>query len=170
MAVPQSLILGTEALPLQDIALRLGVAAAMGFLLGLGRERLHKAAGLRTHVLVSLGSAVFVLAALNGGAGVDATTRVIQGIVQGIGFLGAGTILKISDRIEVRGLTTAASVWLTAAIGVASAMGEYRLALIGTLIAWFVLGPLNRLQALLFRQEPNHADGDARLGADESEK
>jgi putative Mg2+ transporter-C (MgtC) family protein len=134
-----------DALSPVDLVLRLLLAAAMGFVLGLGRERLHKAAGLRTHILVCVGSAIFVLASLNAGASLDSTTRVIQGIVQGIGFLGAGTILKLSDRAEVQGLTTAASVWLTAAVGVSAGLGELWLAVIGTGIAWLVLGPLNKL-------------------------
>lgn len=140
-----SAIAGDELTPIYMV-LRLLLAAAMGFVIGLGRERLHKAAGLRTHILVSTGSAIFVLAALNAGTTLDSTSRVIQGIVQGIGFLGAGTILKLSDRAEVQGLTTAASVWLTAAIGVSAGLGQIWLAIIGTALAWLVLGPLNKLE------------------------
>jgi putative Mg2+ transporter-C (MgtC) family protein len=71
-------------------------------------------------------------------------------VVQGIGFLGAGTILKLTDRVEVRGLTTAASVWVTASIGVAAALGEIWIAILGTAIAWFALWPLRLLEEALF--------------------
>lgn len=127
-------------------AARLGLAAALGALLGLQRQRLHKAAGLRTHVLVGLGAALFVLAEVTSGAGEDSMSRVIQGVVAGIGFLGAGTILKIGERAEVRGLTTAASIWVTAAVGVAAGLGEIWLAGIAAVLGWFVLGPLVRLE------------------------
>lgn len=125
---------------------RLGLAALMGALMGAERERVHSAAGLRTHILVSVGSALFVLSAIESGASGDAISRVIQGLVAGIGFLGAGTILKLGDRVEVHGLTTAASIWVTAAVGVAAGLGQIWLAALASIFGWFVLGPLKRIE------------------------
>jgi putative Mg2+ transporter-C (MgtC) family protein len=127
-------------------AARLGLAALMGALMGAERERVHSAAGLRTHILVSVGSALFVLSAIESGASEDAISRVIQGLVAGIGFLGAGTILKLGDRVEVHGLTTAASIWVTAAVGVAAGLGQIWLAALASIFGWFVLGPLKRIE------------------------
>src|SRR4051794_31422327 len=92
-------------------AFRLLIAAALGGLLGYQREKLHKAAGVRTHMLVALGCAFFVLAP-QFEENID-LSRVIQGVVTGIGFLGAGAILKLEQEHSIRGLTTAASIWLT---------------------------------------------------------
>jgi putative Mg2+ transporter-C (MgtC) family protein len=127
-------------------AARLALAVVLGALLGLDRERVHSAAGLRTHMLVSLGTAVMVLAGSVAGFGHDAESRVMQGIIAGIGFLGAGTILKVSERVEVHGLTTAASIWLTAAVGMAAGLGHLWLSVVATLIGWLVLGPLKKLE------------------------
>jgi putative Mg2+ transporter-C (MgtC) family protein len=105
------------------VSLRLVAAALLGGLIGAEREWVGKAAGLRTHMLVSLGAALFVLAPTVAGLSEGDRGRIIQGIVAGIGFIGAGAILKRSDREEIQGLTTAASIWLTAGIGVAAAVG-----------------------------------------------
>ena len=123
-------------------AARLGLAGLLGALLGIQRERVHSAAGLRTHILVGLGAALFVLADLESGGDHAAVSRVIQGVIAGIGFLGAGTILKIGERVEVLGLTTAASIWVTAAVGVAAGLGHIWLAGLAAILGWFVLGPL----------------------------
>ncbi|MBS0195352.1 MAG: MgtC/SapB family protein [Planctomycetes bacterium] len=131
---------------LTTITLRLALAASVGLVLGSGRERLRKTSGMRTHMVVSIGSAVFTLAPILAALGNDGISRVIQGIVQGIGFLGAGTIIKLSDRAEVKGLTTAASTWLTAALGVSAGLGYLWLAVIGTVIAWMVLVPLGIIE------------------------
>lgn len=127
-------------------ASRLGLAAVLGALLGYQRERVHSTAGLRTHILVCLGSAFFVLASVEAGQTSADISRVIQGIVAGIGFLGAGTILKVSDRLEVHGLTTAASIWLTAAIGAGSGLGHLWLPVLGAVIGWLVLGPIGEIE------------------------
>lgn len=105
------------------VALRLLVAAIAGGLIGLERERAEKAAGMRTHILVSVGAALWVVAPLERGTPPDDVSRVIQGIVTGIGFLGAGVILQIKERKQVVGLTTAASIWVTAAVGTAVGLG-----------------------------------------------
>jgi putative Mg2+ transporter-C (MgtC) family protein len=125
---------------------RLALAAALGAVMGYQRERVHSTAGLRTHILVGLGAAFFVLASVEAGQTSADVSRVIQGIVAGVGFLGAGTILKVGDRLEVHGLTTAASIWLTAAIGTGAGLGHLWLPTLGTLIGWIILGPLGLLE------------------------
>ncbi len=125
---------------------RLGLAAMLGAVVGFQRERVHSNAGLRTHMLVGIGSALFVLASVQSGQTSADISRVIQGIVAGIGFLGAGTILKMTDRLEVHGLTTAASIWLTAAIGVGAGLGHLWLPVLGALFGWLVLGPVGRVE------------------------
>lgn len=121
-----------------DVFYRLGAAVLTGALIGFDREIRDKPAGLRTLTLVSLGSAVFTLTALESGA-VDSTSRVIQGIVTGVGFLGAGTIIRGKTEASVRGLTTAASVWLAAAIGVACGLASWALVVVASVLGLIVL-------------------------------
>jgi putative Mg2+ transporter-C (MgtC) family protein len=125
---------------------RLGLAAGFGALLGYQRERVHSTAGLRTHILVCLGSAFFVLASVEAGQTSADVSRIIQGIVTGVGFLGAGTILKVGDRLEVHGLTTAASIWLTAGIGAGAGLGHLWLPMLGAAMGWLILGPVGKLE------------------------
>jgi putative Mg2+ transporter-C (MgtC) family protein len=126
---------------------RIGVAAVLGGLLGLEREWKGHWAGLRTHMMVSIGCAIFVLGGLDvAGDQRDSVTRVIQGITAGIGFLGAGTILKLDKRQEIKGLTTASSIWLAAALGTIAGLAEYALAVAATLISLFVLAVLGPLE------------------------
>src|SRR5450432_3198321 len=107
----------------QDDVTRLGVAALIGGAIGFERQLHGHWAGLRTHMMVAVGSAVFVMAGERiSGEHTDDVSRVIQGIAAGIGFLGAGTILKLGDQMEIKGLTTASSIWLSAAIGIASGL------------------------------------------------
>src|SRR5262245_46594502 len=106
--------------PLVRVVIRLSAAAILGGVLGVERQYEHKSAGMRTHMLVAMGAALFTAGPLLGGANVEHVTRVIQGIAAGIGFVGGGTILKLTDQHEVRGLTTAANIWLAAAVGVAA--------------------------------------------------
>ncbi|CAM4009554.1 Protein SrpB [Pseudomonas reidholzensis] len=129
------------------ILVRLLMAAVLGAVLGFEREHKGKSAGVRTHMLVSLGAALFVLAPSMAGADEQALSRVIQGIVAGIGFLGAGTILKGNgkDPSHVKGLTTAAGLWMTAAIGTAAGMGREATALISTVMALLVLATMPML-------------------------
>ncbi len=121
------------------VTLRLLLAALLGALLGYEREHSGKAAGVRTHMLVALGAALFVLVPQLDGALEDAMSRVIQGVVAGVGFLCAGTILKNDHINEVKGLTTAAGIWLTAAIGMSVGIGSEATAVLGTLLGLFVL-------------------------------
>ncbi len=136
------------------IVSRLLTAFVLGGALGLEREAKGRAAGLRTHILVSVGSALFVLAPLMAGASMNDATRVMQGIVSGIGFLGAGAILKLDKEERIEGLTTAAGVWMTAAIGMAAGMGQEMVALITTVVALLVVGVLPRLGRI------RHGNGD----------
>ena len=108
-----------------DVVVRLGAALVVGSIIGLDRELRGKPAGLRTVALVSLGSAVFVVTAGAEGGASDSTSRVIQGIVTGVGFLGAGTIVRGQTEQSVKGLTTAASVWLAAGAGIACGLAQW---------------------------------------------
>lgn len=121
-----------------EVFFRLGAAVLVGAVIGFDREIRDKPAGLRTLALVSLGSAVFTLTALYAGA-VDSTSRVIQGIVTGVGFLGAGTIIRGRTEASVRGLTTAASVWVAAALGVACGLAYWSLVLVASMLGLLVL-------------------------------
>ena len=132
---------------LARILVRLVLAALLGAVVGIQRELVGKPAGLRTHMLVSLGAALFVLACLESGMAPNDMSRVIQGLATGIGFLGGGAILKVSEHREISGLTTAAGIWLTAAVGVAVGLGYWGLAAIGAVLTWMIL-------AVLFRLEP----------------
>ena len=122
---------------------RLLMAALFGGLIGFERQWKGKRAGLRTHMLVSLGAALFVLSQSDGTA--DSGSRVVQGVAAGIGFLGAGAILK-DQRDTVKGLTTAADIWLTAAIGVTAGLGHGTTALLTTALALVILAVLPRFE------------------------
>ena len=128
------------------ILVRVLCAAVLGGIIGWEREAKGRAAGLRTHMLVSIGAALFVLAPLLADIDGADVTRVMQGIVAGIGFIGAGAILRRDRGGQVEGLTTAAGIWLTAAIGMAAGMGQEMLALITTLVALVVISVLPRLE------------------------
>ena len=126
--------------PLLEMTLRFLLAVALGAGIGYQRERAGKAAGVRTHILVSSGSALFTLASIYGfgGAAVD-ISRVAAGVVVGIGFIGAGVILRGQREKEVAGLTTAATIWITAAVGLAAGAGMYLVSVIATAVAAGVL-------------------------------
>lgn len=125
--------------------MRLVAALIIGTVIGLQRELTHKPAGLRTHLLVALGTALLVVAAVNSGMKSADVSRGIQGLVTGIGFLGGGTILKLTEEHEIRGLTIAAGIWLTAAASVAAGLGKYADAFIGMFFALIVLGAIGKL-------------------------
>ncbi|HYC43661.1 MAG TPA: MgtC/SapB family protein [Noviherbaspirillum sp.] len=129
----------SEADQFARMTVRLLLAVFLGAMLGLERELRGMAAGLRTHMLVALGSALFVVVPLQAGMELDGVGRVLQGVISGIGFLGAGAIVKMSGAGEIRGLTTAASIWLTSAIGITAGMGRETTALLTTLLALFIL-------------------------------
>lgn len=140
------------------IVVRLTAAAVLGGLLGWEREHAGKAAGVRTHMLVAMGAALFVLVAQQAGISAGDNSRVLQGIVAGVGFLGAGTILKGDAEGQVKGLTTAAGIWLTAAIGVAAGMGLESTAVLSTALALVVLWAIPAVQTLVARTaQPKNA-------------
>ena len=128
-----------DAAQITRITLRLLVAAALGGLLGYERETQGKSAGVRTHMLVAIGAALFVLIPQQAGASTADLTRVLQGLIAGVGFLGAGAIIMGTKQVETQGLTTAVGIWVTAAIGVAAGMGRESTAVLSTLVALFVL-------------------------------
>jgi putative Mg2+ transporter-C (MgtC) family protein len=125
---------------------RLAVALICGAVIGLQRERAGKSAGLRTHILVATGSTLFIVGALETSMQDDAVSRVVQGLITGIGFLGAGAILKREKERDIRGLTTAAGIWMTAAIGVSVGLGRFGVALLATVGTWAVLSILRQLE------------------------
>lgn len=146
-----------------DMLIRLAIAAGLGLCVGLERELLGKPAGLRSHTLVSVGAATFIIMGLTVLFGVaDATngvvqidpTRVIQGVITGIGFLGAGSIIRNAG--DVTGITTGASVWVAGAIGLAAGMGHFALAGMVTVLALLIISGLGQLEPYLarWRKEP----------------
>jgi putative Mg2+ transporter-C (MgtC) family protein len=141
--------------PLSDTELiqRLLLAAAIGGLIGAERELRRKSAGFRTNILIALGAAIFTIGSVTL-SGTGDPTRIAAQIVTGIGFLGAGAIMRNQDGVQ--GLTTAATVWANAALGVAAGGGQFRLAIIGgaiVLVVLFVLGPIE--SAIERRTGPN---------------
>ena len=139
------------------VIIRLVAAICLGAVVGIQREQAGKPAGLRTHILVALGTALFVIASVGSGMTSDGVSRVIQGLASGIGFIGAGAILKLSKSREIQGLTTAAGIWMTAAIGVAVGLGALGLAILGTILTWLVLAAIGRLE----ERVPKKPDADA---------
>ncbi len=135
-----------DATQITQICVRLFIAVLLGGLLGYERERNESAAGLRTHMMVALGAALFVIAPLQAGMAIQDLSRVLQGVIAGIGFLGAGAIIKLGDKEQIKGLTTAASIWATAAIGMAAGMGRELTAILSTALALVILAVLPRLE------------------------
>lgn len=142
------------------VVVRLMAAVLLGAVVGYQREQAGKAAGLRTHILVALGMTLFVLAAEASGMSSDGVSRVIQGLATGIGFIGAGAILKLSESREIQGLTTAAGIWMTAAIGVTVGLGALGLALICTVLTWMVLASLTLFENRLERERVKNEKTD----------
>lgn len=135
-----------DAKQLARIVIRLLVAALLGAIVGVQREQTGKPAGVRTHMLVSLGAALFVIAPVEAGMTSADLSRVIQGLATGIGFIGGGAILKLSEEREIKGLTTAAGIWMTAAMGVAAGLGRVGMALLSVLLTWFILAVIGKIE------------------------
>ena len=128
-----------------EIIIKLVLAAVFGMLVGLERELHKKPAGMRTHAFVCMGAALFTILSYSfAGSGVD-TSRIAAGVVTGIGFLGAGVVFQAKNHI--RGITTAAELWVLAAIGVALGTGMYYAATISTVIVLFILWPAKFLES-----------------------
>ena len=134
------------------VFVRLFLAAILGGALGFEREQKGKSAGIRTHMLVALGSALFVFIPEQLGMHVADISRVLQGVIAGVGFLGAGTIIKGKEEENVKGLTTAAGIWLTAAIGVATGMGREATAVLSTVLALIILALVPKFAGLIERR------------------
>jgi putative Mg2+ transporter-C (MgtC) family protein len=128
------------------LIMRLLLAVLLGAVVGVQRERTGKPAGIRTHMLVSLGAALIVLAPLEAGMNSDELSRIIQGLITGIGFIGGGAILKLQESREIEGLTTAAGIWMTAAVGVAVGLGRFGLALVSIILTWMILSLVGRIE------------------------
>lgn len=142
----------TQSIPsthLVRICLRLVVALLIGGLVGIQRELTHKPAGLRTHMLLALGTALFVILAEEAGMSKSDVSRVLQGLVTGIGFLGGGAILKLTAEHEIHGLTTAAGLWTTAAASAAAGVGQLPLAILGVVLGMVVLTAFVRIEKRL---------------------
>ena len=138
---------------------RLLLAAVLGGLLGIEREQHGKDAGVRTHMLVAMGAALFVLVSQQSGMPNADLSRVVQGVIAGVGFLGAGAILKLDGEERVKGLTTAAGIWLTAAIGVAAGMGREATAVLSTLLTLVIFALVPKLVRLMDKPQPLVAGG-----------
>ena len=149
-----------QAIGIQEIGLRLGMAVFVGGILGLNRELHQKPAGLRTHALVTLGAAIITISSLNFTddghiTHPDALSRVIQGIITGVGFLGAGVIIRDATGIQVHGLTTAATVWCAASLGVVCGLGYWRflgLSAAALMLVLIVGGPIERISIKYLRK------------------
>jgi putative Mg2+ transporter-C (MgtC) family protein len=139
-----------------SITMRLVLAAVLGGILGYERERKGRSAGVRTHMLVAVGAALFVIGPTQSGMPIEDMSRVLQGIVQGIGFLGAGAIIVRTARNQVEGLTTAANIWATAGIGVIAGLGLEATAVLSTFIILIILAAV----PLLLRTKAVNDDRD----------
>ena len=134
------------------VVIRLLAAMILGGIIGIQRERSGKAAGFRTQMMVCLGTAVFVITCSSVGMAFDAMSRVIQGLVTGIGFIGAGAILKLEGEEEIQGLTTAAGIWMTAAIGITVGLGAVGIGLISTILALSILALAQPVEDFLLKR------------------
>lgn len=151
----------TDGAQFGRIAIRLIAALILGAVVGYQREKAGKPAGLRTHILVSMGTALFVIACTSVDMDLDGISRVVQGITTGIGFIGTGAILKQTNKLEVHGLTTAAGIWMTAALGVAAGLGRIGIALFSAVLAWIVLAVLGYAESRMGLAQPDEVDKPA---------
>ncbi|HZF39886.1 MAG TPA: MgtC/SapB family protein [Blastocatellia bacterium] len=146
------------------IVIRLLLAMLLGAIVGVQRQQTGKPAGLRTHMLVALGAALFVLAPEESGMTSADLSRVIQGLATGIGFLGGGAILKLSEERDIRGLTSAAGIWMTAAIGVAVGLGRLWMAMLSVFLTWFILAVVDKFERRISAPPAAGGDDDEALG------
>lgn len=171
MGWDQYLVLAVESqLNFSEDLTRIAVAALLGGVIGMEREWKGHWAGLRTHILVSTGCAIFIIAGMGiVGRESEAVTRVVQGIASGVGFLGAGTILKLDQKQQIKGLTTAGSIWLSAALGTAAGSGEYALAGAAAVVSLFVLGVLGPVEKAFERWNKKHRRREGETDYDPSD-
>ena len=142
------------------IVVRLMLAAILGGIVGYERERKARSAGVRTHMMVAVGSALFVLGPLQSGMEISDMSRVVQGIVQGVGFLGAGAIIIRAGEQKVEGLTTAATIWATAGIGVVVGLGLEATAVLSTLLLLTILAVVPSIVPPADPDDTNHSNGE----------
>jgi len=142
------------------IVIRLMLAAILGGIVGYERERKARSAGVRTHMLVAVGAALFVLGPLQSGMEISDMSRVVQGIVQGVGFLGAGAIIIRAGDQKVEGLTTAATIWATAGIGVVVGLGLEATAVLSTIIMLTILAVVPFIVPPVDPDNTNHSEGE----------
>ena len=142
------------------IVIRLMLAAILGGIVGYERERKARSAGVRTHMLVAVGAALFVLGPLQSGMEISDMSRVVQGIVQGVGFLGAGAIIIRAGDQKVEGLTTAATIWATAGIGVVVGLGLEATAVLSTIIMLTILAVVPFIVPPVDPDSTNHSEGE----------
>lgn len=161
----------TQMLPFHDTLIRLLLAAVLGAVIGANRGRLEWAAGLRTHMLVSVGAALAMIVSAFGFADVLTRpdivldpSRIAAQVISGVGFLGAGTILFLQREQVIRGLTTAAGLWAVAAIGLAAGSGMYFAAITTTVMIWGILALLKPIERRFIQTRNRHPRVTARLG------
>lgn len=135
------------------VLVRVGCAVFFGGIIGYERETTGKPAGIRTHILVCVGTAFFMVPSAITAMSADGLSRIIQGIGAGIGFLGAGTIIRDPQGATVQGLTSAATIWATAAIGISVGLGQIWIALLGVIVVWFVLRILGAIEQRTLKDE-----------------
>jgi putative Mg2+ transporter-C (MgtC) family protein len=156
-----------DASQITRVALRLLMAVVLGGLVGYERESRDSSAGLRTHMLVALGAALFVMVPEQAGMEQADLSRVLQGVISGIGFLGAGAVLKMSHDNRIRGLTTAASIWATAAIGVTVGMGREATAIMSTVLTLVILAVLLKVEKRIKRKSQDERASKAMRSCDD---
>lgn len=142
-----------------QVIIRIIAAILLGGIIGIEREWTGKPAGIRTHILVSLGTTIFVIGSSLGGLTPEGLSRVIQGIITGIGFIGAGSILKLDEKRDIKGLTTAASIWVTCSIGVVIGLGEVGLAIIVAVLTFIVLTLVFSIEKYFRQKEDENKAG-----------
>jgi len=140
-----------------QVIIRLLIAALLGGIIGYERESKGKAAGIRTHMLVCLGTAMIIIVARLDGIPLAEMSKVIEGVVAGIGFLGSGVILKRSQEREIWGITTAASIWTTSAIGLAVGLGQVWIAVVGLLVVWLILFVFGHVEKKIWQMNEDKA-------------
>jgi putative Mg2+ transporter-C (MgtC) family protein len=147
------------------VTFRLLAAMLLGAIVGLERESTGKPAGVRTYMLVALASALFVIVPLELGMPLAEVARIAQGVATGIGFIGAGAILKLSENREIQGLTTAAAIWMTAAVGMTVGLGGLGIGVLSVTLAWVILAIIGRITNYLDlaneKQNPDARKGNA---------
>jgi len=147
------------------VTFRLLAAMLLGAIVGLERESTGKPAGVRTYMLVALASALFVIVPLELGMPLAEVARIAQGVATGIGFIGAGAILKLRENREIQGLTTAAAIWMTAAVGMTVGLGGLGIGVLSVTLAWVILAIIGRITNYLDlaneKQNPDARKGNA---------